>query len=139
MKTLERLLFLVACVSLGLLMGTVASGQTVTNPTRVEFVASADHATLFDTIPILTRYELRIFLNGATQPFTTTDLGKPTPGAGNLISVTNPAWFTALAMNSLYLARVAAIGPAGEGVSDASNFFGRVGPPVKPGVPVVRQ
>ena len=129
------LLLLVCC-----LLALPAQAQVATNPTTVEFTASTDHNALgLDGVtPIVTRYDLRIFLEGATLPFSTADLGKPTPGPANLISVTNPSWFISLGMNVRHFARVAAVGPTGEGVSEASNPFGRVGPPVAGGRPVVR-
>jgi hypothetical protein len=47
MKPLERFLFYILALSIGLFLGTVASAQVVTNPTSVVFdhadFASADH------------------------------------------------------------------------------------------------
>lgn len=100
-----------------------APAQTVYNPTIVEFVPSADHdATLPDGTPLVTRYELRVFLEGATEPFGSQDLGKPTPVNGKITAV-NRQWFVGAAMGSAGFAKVAAIGPAGEGVSEPSNPF----------------
>jgi hypothetical protein len=119
-----------------LLLGSSrASAQTVViNPTTVLFIASADHnATVTvagQTVPVLTRYELRIFLEGAAAPVTTVDLGKPTPNAQNEVRMT-PGELVGLPLGA-YTARVAAIGPAGESVSDPSNPFARVRAPAAP-------
>jgi hypothetical protein len=113
------------------------AAQTVSNPTTVEFIASLDHNTEFGGVPILTRYDLRIYLQGATSPFVTYDVGKPTPDANNKIVVVNAAWFVGLAYNSLYYARVASVGPAGEAASDPSNPFGNAAIPRAPAVPPV--
>lgn len=125
------------------LVPVVAQAQVVLAPTTVEFTASADHNTLgLDGItPVLTRYEMRHFLEGASEPVQVIDLGKPTPNGENKIIATNAAWFAAAAIvpNVRYVAKVAAIGPGGEGVSDPSNFFGRLGPPMAPTAPALRQ
>lgn len=132
---------LVAAVALGLmvLLAGPATAQTgvVSNPTTVTFVASLDHTTLMGGLPILTNYSLRIYVQGATAPFATYDLGKPTPDGNNQITVVNPAWFLGLAVNQIYVARVAAVGPAGEASSDQSNPFGNAAIPQAPAVPPV--
>jgi len=125
MKYLTVLIFL--------LVSATAFGQQATvNPTTVEFTASADHNTtvLGGTEPMLNRYELRMFLENASQPISNYDLGKPTPDGNNKITVVNPTWFISLAMNVRHVARIAAIGPYGETVSEASNPFGDVKAPV---------
>jgi len=82
------------------------------------------------------KYELRIFVNGATTSTAVIDLGKPSLTLG---VVTMPFSVAVLPLSSTikYLAYVVAMGPTGEGVSGASNLFMRVGPPGAPGVPVV--
>jgi hypothetical protein len=117
---------------------TWAQSGVVVNPKTVQFPPSADHDRLgLDGTPMVTRYELRMYLATDTATvISATDLGKPTPTAGT-ISVTNPLWFSALTPNTKYIARVAAIGPTGEGVSDASGPFGMQGPPGKAGTPVL--
>lgn len=134
---MRRLIFAAVLV----LVAGLANAQTLkVNPTIVEFQASADHnATNIDGTAIVTGYTLRIFLEGATDPFSNQSLGKPTPVAG-LISVTNSALFAGLATGLRYTARVVAVGPTGEGVSALSNPFGnaRTTPPVAPSVLVVK-
>ena len=114
-----------------------ASAQVV-NPTAVEFDASADHNAVVLTTPVVTNYELRIFKQ--TTP-TVVDkrlnLAKPTPVAGKII-VINKAFFDSLTVGE-YIAKVAAIGPAGEGESTATAPFGRMTAPAAPGTaPVLR-
>lgn len=102
----------------------VASAQTVKNPTRAEFTASADHA-------VITSYEIGWFLGAAVDPVSTVDLGKPTPDATNLC--TTAINVMPLPFNE-YTAKMRA--KAGTVYSDwslASNPFQRVpGPPSKP-------
>ena len=123
------------------LFAPIAGAQTaVVNPKTVEFVPSADHAVVaLDGSAMVARYELRMYLEtNQTTPISVTDLGKPVPVA-NLISVTNPVWFAGLTPNTKYVAKVAAIGPTGEGVSDPSNPFGNVGAPTKPTAVAVKK
>lgn len=132
-----RIPFLVA---LTLLLASQALAQVpVFNPTTVKFTPSADHATnvVVGTIttPAVARYELRIYATGATQPITTSDLGKPTPqttgcdvGEASCITVNRASVFVAIPTGA-YTARVAAIGPGGEGVSADSDPFGRLSAP----------
>lgn len=104
----------------------------VLNPTTVAFTASPDHAA---TAPLsgealVTRYEGRYFTldaagnipAGATPAFVV-DYGKPTPGAGNTITLTNA--LGGMLPNTAYRLIVFAVGPGGEAESNASNPFGR--------------
>ncbi len=139
MKMNHVLLIVLLGSVIGLIPGvaSVAQAQMVINPNTVEFIPSDEHnATLSDGTAKVTRYELRLYLKGAAQPFSAADLGKPTP-VNDLIVATNPAWFVAGAMGQESVARVAAIGPAGEGLSDESNPFVRLAAPPKPGAPVL--
>lgn len=117
------------------LLGAAAvhvDAQTM-NPRTVEFDVSPDHDAEVLGQPVVTRYELRIYAEGATQPITTADLGKP---AGPRASVERAAVFAAMPIGA-YVARVAVLGPGGEGVSDPSVPFGRLTGPRAPGVPAV--
>jgi hypothetical protein len=108
------------------LSSLAASGQTnVTNPKVVEFDPSADHSTLTaDGQPMVSRYDLQIFLQGATLPITTTRLGKPAADADGKLRVDFSAILIGWPLaNGTYQARVAAIGPTGSGQSDPSNLF----------------
>lgn len=122
-------LSILALIVLGSATTTPAHAQTTTlvNPRIVEFDPSADHAAVgADGQPLVQRYELRIFMMGATEPVTATDLGKPGPEADGKIRVDFATRLTAWPPNGDYEARVAAVGPAGNGVSDPSNAFSLV-------------
>lgn len=113
-----------------LLGGGPAGAQTVINPRIVEFTASVDHdATLSDGNATVTRYEVRWFMQGASTPFQTTDIGKPAKPASGPISVDLNALFAGVPIGVGYTVRVAAIGPTGEGESAASNPFEHASPP----------
>ncbi|HEX7486858.1 MAG TPA: BACON domain-containing protein [Vicinamibacterales bacterium] len=108
------------------LSSLAAFGQAnVINPKVVEFDPSADHSALTaDGQPLVTRYDLQIFLQGATQPTTTTSLGKPAIETDGKIRVDFSTLITPWPLASgTYQARVEAIGPAGAGESDPSNLF----------------
>ena len=128
--------------------------QVAVNPTSVSCTASADHnSTSVDGAALIAKYEFRVYLetapNGPTMG-TPLDLGKPTPlttgcptgvAAPCLVWTTAqvPGLFNGLAKNTKFVAKVVALGPLGEGVSDPSNPFGFNGPPAKPGVPSVQK
>jgi hypothetical protein len=97
----------------------VSTPPSTTPPRAVSFTASADHATN------VTRYMLSIYAAGANPatatPVATSDLGKPTPAAGNTITVDRAAFFSALAAGN-YLATVTAVGPGGQTRSSSVTF-----------------
>ena len=72
---------------------TVTVGTPVQPPTGVIFQASVDHT-------IVVSYQVDVFAAGAdpetATPIATINVGKPAPGAGNDITVTIPAFFSAL-------------------------------------------
>lgn len=108
----------------------------VTSSAGVQFTASPDHAaTLPDGTPILTRYEARFTPAAGGAAISPVNIGKPTPGAGNVILVKPIAAFGALSANVTYTLVVVAIGPGGEGIGPASDPFVRVvaSPPAAPG------
>jgi hypothetical protein len=121
---------LIVLVALLTATPTRAEAQTqVLNPRTLSFDPSADHgATLPDGQPAVTRYEVRWFASGAAAPLQVNDLGKPVP-VGGRITVDMSTQIGMIPVGAGYVARVAAIGPAGEGVSDPSNPFGRASPP----------
>lgn len=129
-----------------------ASAQFVLQPREVQFdVVKAEHDLVYpeNGALMVDRYELRIFLPGVTgtgraSAVTYSDLGKPayaelTPADPNLgrIVVNRESVFVALPIGG-YVARIAAINTAGEGVSDLSNPFGAIRPPTAPVSMVVR-
>lgn len=117
---------------------TLGSAQTVINPRFVEFIVSADHSvTLPDGSPMVTSYEARWFVQGAPAPVVTVSLGKPTPDAAGLVrlSLVDPKDLLVgvpVDPKVTYVARVAAIGPTGEGESTDSNPFVRAAGPKAP-------
>jgi len=88
-------------------------------PTIVSFQKSTDHATM------VTYYLLEVFAAGANPstatPISSLNLGKPTPAADGSITLTETAFFSALAKGS-YIATVSAIGSTGTGRSAAVSF-----------------
>src|SRR5215831_19016251 len=63
----------------------ITSAQTTLNPTQAQFTPSADHNnTLPDGTPVVTSYQLDLFLQGASAPFQSNSLGKPTPVNGTI-------------------------------------------------------
>ena len=96
---------------------TVAAATTL--PRAVAFTASTDHATG------VTRYVLEIFAAGANPStataIATSDLGKPTPGTNNEITVDRATFFQALAAGN-YQATVRAEGPGGSSRSTPVSF-----------------
>jgi hypothetical protein len=121
---------IVAAISCALL-NTAASAQTtsVVNPKLVEFDPSPDHSGLtVSGDPVVTRYDLQVFLQGASAPVMTTSLGKPAADLDGKIRVDVSTLLVAWPLvNGTYEARVAAIGPTGAGISDASNAFDFLG------------
>jgi hypothetical protein len=72
----------------------------------------------------VSRYDLQIYLQGATQPVTTASLGKPAPAVDGKIRVDFSTILVGWPLaDGGYEARVAAIGPTGTGLSDVSNLF----------------
>lgn len=145
-------------------VATAVSAQTVPNPTRVTFRASADHnATSTDNsttpptvTPLVNHYELQFSLmSGPFGMVFTANLGKPTPGApvppatvGDITFVFAGTpienWLTATAQkNTIYRARSMAVGVSGTGASADSNPFVQCPcsptvPPLAPGAPAIQ-
>jgi len=94
-----------------------ASAQVVVDPTILQFDPSPDHA-------LLIRYDLEFYEPGATVPFQTTTIGKPTPGADGKITVLLNGVLPPYPPRGVaYTAGVASISPAGVGRSSPSNQF----------------
>lgn len=123
---MRKALYVALALAAFTVLARPASAQVVFNPRTVEYVVSADHAaTLSDGTPKVARYEIRFFAPDAVAPMSTGDLGKPAPGADGRVTQdisTLPA-LIGLPIGGNYIARVAAIGPTGEGVSQPSNPF----------------
>ena len=100
-------------------------GQVVRNPRIAEFDPSADHWQVLESAePAVVRYDLEVYLAGASAPFATVDMGKPSPEADGKIRYnflsSSAGWPLP---GGEYEARVRAIGPEGSALSDPSNLF----------------
>ena len=103
----------------------VAQTAAVIDPRIVEFDPSPDHsATGSDGNPVVTRYDLELYVVDGTTPVRVVALGKPAPQTDGKIRVDFTTLLTPWpAPGTVYEARVAAIGPAGVGRSTESNTF----------------
>jgi len=104
-----------------------AAAQTtpVTNPTTLVFTPSADHdARLPDGRLKVASYRFDVYSVGASAPFQSTNLGRPTPGSDGSISYDFSSAIAAWPLpGGNYEARVAAVGPEGTAASTPSNPF----------------
>jgi hypothetical protein len=120
-----------------LVAGSVAvlSAQAVLDPRFVEFNASIDHSSVGQSgAPIVDRYWLSIYPAGSSVAAATVDIGKPNPDGNGIIRVDFlPLLPGVPAPNVTYEARVTAIGPGGQGDSQASNHFS-FSPNCSPGI-----
>jgi hypothetical protein len=136
MKTLLAILFTLVAAPL-------AAQTVVPNPKTVEFAASPDHTTLVGTVPMLDHYELVVVQqNNLGAIVFTQSLGKPTPGAGNVIGPIAVAQFLTMPSNVTSVGFIDAMPSAGLGLqpqrSVASDPFVRLD--LRPaGKPVVKQ
>jgi Putative binding domain, N-terminal/Viral BACON domain len=107
-----------------------AHAQIISNPRIAEFEPSPDHSvTLSDGQPAVSNYTLEIYYAGASAPFQTIPMGKPTP-AGGLIHYDFSGQLTGWALpGPTYESRVAANGPGGTSRSAVSNQFLFLPPP----------
>lgn len=126
---MTRSLSIVGALAL-LALASPAQAQVV-NPTKVEFVASSDHALVVNGTAVVTGYQLDVMVSAPTGALAfSSNIGKPTPGANSLISVIVPQ-LSALT-NGVFVATVSALGPGGSGKSTPSAPFGRIGQPTAP-------
>lgn len=108
--------FRLSLLLLMLVAGDVAvNAQTVVDPRNAQFNASPDHsATNTDGSPALDHYELEFYMVGASQPFQTVGLGKPTPdGTGKILVDFSALLVPVPTPGIIYNASVAAVGPVG--------------------------
>ncbi len=129
---MKRVVFALALV----LVAVPCVAQTTLNPTKAEFIASADHDAMFGGVALVTRYELRHYVVGTTTPVAVFDLGKPTPNGDNLIVATFPPLAPSM---TTYFARVYTIGPEGESASPDSNQYAFTGVPASVGTPTIKR
>jgi hypothetical protein len=107
-------LVLAAVLILAVLIASPCAAQTVTNPSKVQYDVSADHAQL-------TKYELAFFLVGATAPVQTSDLAIVAP-TGQTVTQALPS--TPSTFGVEYVARIRpwAGTVAGEWSTDSNGF-----------------
>ena len=112
-------------VALLLAVAATAPAQVVSDPRIAEFDPSPDHwQTLDSGEPAVVRYELGVYMVGASAPFATVDMGKPTPDADGKIRYDFASGVAGWPLTgSYYEARVSAVGPEGAALSDPSNPF----------------
>ena len=103
--------------------------QAVRDPRIAEFDPSPDHwQVLSDGQPAVLRYELAVYMIGASAPFATVDMGKPSPGADGKIRYEFTAQVGAWTqVGTDYEARVSAVGSQGAALSTPSNPFAFTG------------
>jgi hypothetical protein len=109
-----------AISSLFVVIGLAAplSAQTIENPKTVEFDPSPDHDVVTEGTPLVDRYEMDFFIQGAVQPVLTLNLGKPVPAVDGRIRVNFVALLPQpLLPGTIYTALVAAVGPGGRAAS----------------------
>src|SRR5437879_9492410 len=94
---------------------TSATAQTTIDPTKAQFTASVDHnATLPDGTPVVQSYQLELYLQGASSPFQTANLGKPVPDGTNTITVDLTSVFVGWPLpGTVYESDISAVGPGG--------------------------
>lgn len=125
-----KVVLVVGMLSLGLVQSAIA--QPVINPTRMEFIPSANHNDTIEGVPLITRYDLRVFAVAAPEvTIVSISIGKPTP-VNNLVSMPLPPLAAVPLSTNAYFGRVVAVGPTGEGASLPSNPFYVVGPLAAP-------
>lgn len=122
-------------------LATPAAAQTVfvTPTSSLTFTASADHnGTSLQGTPLLTKYVANYCQQSAPTNCVQVDLGKPTPGANNVITI--PNFFGQLTPNVFWLVSVQAQGPGGQTASPNSDPFGLDAPtaPRAAGKPVIK-
>ena len=108
-----------------LAFATTTQAQVLSDPRIAEFDPSPDHWTVLDGgQPAVVRYELGVYALGASAPFATVDMGKPSPDADGKIRYDFSAQVAAWTLpGGDYDARVSAVGPEGAALSDPSNPF----------------
>jgi len=99
--------------------------QVLTDPRIAEFNPSPDHwVVLNNGEQAVLRYELGVCVLGASVPFATVDMGKPSPGPDGKIRYDFSALVAAWPLpGGGYEARVSAVGPQGAALSNPSNPF----------------
>lgn len=108
-----------------LISGGPLQAQVINNPTVAEFDPPPDHWDTLDSgQPAVVRYELGVYVVGASAPFARIDMGKPAPDADGKVRYELAPGISNLSLpGGTYEARVSAVGPEGLAISDPSNQF----------------
>lgn len=108
-----------------LAFASTLSAQILSNPRIAEFDPSADHWQLLDSgESAVLRYELDVYLVGASAPFATLDMGKPSPDPDGKIRYDFASSVAGWPVTGgEYQALVKVVGPEGSAVSEPSNSF----------------
>ena len=112
-------------IAFSLAYATTTQAQVLSDPRIAEFDPSPDHwAVLADGNPAVLRYELSVYLVGASEPLAIADMGKPAPEPDGKIRYDFSAQVAAWSLpGGYYDARVSAVGPEGSALSEPSNPF----------------
>ena len=111
-------------VALSTAAPSAAQTSVTANPNSVEFTPSVDHSESVGSVAVVSGYTLRLYQLGASQPSHQVDIGKPAPASDGQIRVDLSNSVSSWPLpGGTYEARVAAVGPGGEGLSDPSNPF----------------
>ncbi len=112
-------------IAFSLAYATTTQAQVLSDPRIAEFDPSPDHwAVLADNNPAVLRYELSVYLVGASEPLAIADMGKPAPEPDGKIRYDFSAQVAAWSLpGGYYDARVSAVGPEGSALSEPSNPF----------------
>jgi len=123
-RTLFSLAVLLGLIS-HLLSAAPTQAQVLSDPRIAEFNPSPDHwAVLGSGQPAVLRYDLDIYVVGSSTSFATLSLGKPEPDVDGKIRYDFSSAVAGLPFpGGNYEARVSAVGPEGEALSEPSNPF----------------
>jgi all-beta uncharacterized protein/BACON domain-containing protein len=112
-------------VVLVIFSAAAASAQPLADPNFLEFTVSADHDAVDENgQPLVLRYDLFLYVIGATSPQRVVSIGKPTPDAAGAVRIALGAILSPLPVGgTTYEMRIAAVGPGGSAESAPSNDF----------------
>jgi hypothetical protein len=118
-------LWALAATAFALASAAGVQAQVLSDPRVAEFDPSLDHWGVLDTgESAVLHYKLDVYLVGASTPLGTVDMGKPSPQTDGKIRYDFASQIASWSLpGGNYEARVSAVGPQGEALSDPSNPF----------------
>src|SRR5262249_31797057 len=124
LRVLRFRLAIAACLIVGSAPAVLA--QSIVDARRGALTPSADRGARDPSgAPLVTSYQIDVYLAGGTTPVQSASLGKPAPDPDGFIRVDFVSLLaTPLTPGTIYEARVSAVGPAGSSQSAVSNTFG---------------